>query len=396
MSQSSIKEEASTTSRTKIFISYNHKDKIWFEQLRVYLKPFEREGLIDVWDDSVIRAGMRWQDEIKKALTTTRVAVLLVSADYIGSDFVANYELPSLIEAASPEELTIIPIIVSPCFYEKTWLQHFPPFNPSSKPLSKMNKHNQAETLNNLVSKIKDALGSSVYNKNASLQRESDNLERSLNIARRNLNILEEQQAMFGPLYLPPHLATQIEDTRKQLADLESRKASLPKYLQSRLTPVNFNVNLEFPSTMRDRVLIVYNRRSREWLERVRIHLRPLEQDLLLEIWEAKDIKTGFKWWQELENTLAATKVIVILVDSDFLASKPVVQNDLTLLLAAAEKDGAKVLPLVTSPSLFDFSTLNQFRAVNDPLKPLSDLEKPEQEEILVQLTVEIVAALEA
>src|SRR5690242_18195551 len=92
---------ASTPSpRNKVFISYSHVDKEWLERLKRHLRPVVREGRLDCWDDTHIRPGDDWKQEIRNALDTAQAAVLLISADFFASDFIDESELPPLLAAA--------------------------------------------------------------------------------------------------------------------------------------------------------------------------------------------------------------------------------------------------------------------------------------------------------
>jgi Effector-associated domain 5/TIR domain len=130
----------------KLFVSYSHADKEWLERLRVHLKPLDRAGKIDFWDDTRIPHGAKWRQEIQKALDAASIAVLLVSADFLASDFVASEELPKLLHAEAQRGLRVIPIIVGPClFNDMPALSEFQAANPPDKPLSSMSKHAQDE-----------------------------------------------------------------------------------------------------------------------------------------------------------------------------------------------------------------------------------------------------------
>ena len=70
-----------------VFISYSHADRKWLERLQVHLRPLIRDSIADIWDDTRIKPGDSWQLEIRKALESASVAVLLISADFLASEF---------------------------------------------------------------------------------------------------------------------------------------------------------------------------------------------------------------------------------------------------------------------------------------------------------------------
>lgn len=116
--------------RQSVFVSYSHSDRYFLDRLLMHLKPLEREGLIDLWVDTRLRAGDRWKKEIEKALRRATVAVLLVSADSLASDFITDNELPPLLRSAEERGTRIIPLVVRPCrFARDKNLRHFQALN---------------------------------------------------------------------------------------------------------------------------------------------------------------------------------------------------------------------------------------------------------------------------
>jgi len=106
--------------RTRVFVSYSHKDKEWLDRLHVHLRPLVRNNTLDVWSDGRINPGQDWKTEIEEAISKAKVAILLVSADFLASDFIVEDELPPLLEKAEKEGAKIFPIVVSPCRFIET------------------------------------------------------------------------------------------------------------------------------------------------------------------------------------------------------------------------------------------------------------------------------------
>jgi hypothetical protein len=120
-------------------ISYCHRDREFLDRLRIHLKPLEKEFKIDIWDDTRIRGGSEWGADIRAAIQSAKVAILLISADFLGSDFIMEHELPALLESKAIVDKAILPIIVRPCSYEATeGLSSLQALNSSEETLADM------------------------------------------------------------------------------------------------------------------------------------------------------------------------------------------------------------------------------------------------------------------
>jgi hypothetical protein len=129
--------------RTKVFISYSHRDVAFRERLETHLTPLERTGTIERWDDTRLRTGQRWQSEIEQALASARIAILLVSPDFLASSFIQNEELPKLLAAEQERGLVIMSVILKPCRFGNTALAQFQALNPPEQYLAKLPEHEQ-------------------------------------------------------------------------------------------------------------------------------------------------------------------------------------------------------------------------------------------------------------
>ena len=94
--------------RDLVFVSYSHQNPEWCERLLILLKPFVRQGRLQVWADRYIEHGSLWRRDIDTALDRTAVGVILLTPELLASDFVADVEIPRLLRAAQAGELTLL------------------------------------------------------------------------------------------------------------------------------------------------------------------------------------------------------------------------------------------------------------------------------------------------
>jgi hypothetical protein len=146
-------------SRPNVFISYNHSDREYLDRLLIHLKPLEKEGLIDLWVDARLRAGDRWKKEIERALGRATVAILLVSADFLASDFITENELPPILKGAEEKGTRIIPLIVKPCrFTRDKNLRHFQAINDPKEALILLAEGDQEKHYDALTAEVEKTL----------------------------------------------------------------------------------------------------------------------------------------------------------------------------------------------------------------------------------------------
>src|SRR5262249_7623772 len=150
-----------------IFVCYARKDneavdtsKRWLDRLLEFLAPMRRDKLIALFCDNDIRTGEDWHARIQAQLAAAKVAVIMVSQSLLASEYIANSELPVLLQKAAKNGLKIIAILVRPCSVTTTKFKFPDPkfgpeefsfatiqtVNPLSKALSEMTEPEQDHT----------------------------------------------------------------------------------------------------------------------------------------------------------------------------------------------------------------------------------------------------------
>jgi len=96
----------------RLFLSYSHKDESLRNELETHLKLMQRQRLIEAWHDRLIEAGDEWKNKIDEKLEHAEIILLLVSADFIASDYCYEKEMKRALERHEKGEASVIPIIV--------------------------------------------------------------------------------------------------------------------------------------------------------------------------------------------------------------------------------------------------------------------------------------------
>lgn len=139
----------------RVFLSYSHKDEKWKEQLATHLGVLATQHGIDIWDDRRIKAGENWEGEIEDALSRARVAILLVSADFLNSEFVARREIPQILLMNQQKGLKIFPIIVRHCPWQVVpWLSRLQIRPRGAQPLSTLSENDAEAALSNVAVEV--------------------------------------------------------------------------------------------------------------------------------------------------------------------------------------------------------------------------------------------------
>ncbi len=106
-----------------VFIGYSRQDETEKDRLLTHLGVLQQEGLINLWSDDQIGTGVAWEAEISQTIARATVALLLISADFLNSDFILGQVVPPLLERQEREGLLVFPVIAKHCAWQTVeWL----------------------------------------------------------------------------------------------------------------------------------------------------------------------------------------------------------------------------------------------------------------------------------
>src|SRR5947209_1302849 len=127
-----------------IFFSYAHEDEALRNELAKQLKLMKRQGFINEWYDRDIDAGTEWKHAIDEHLNTAQIILLLVSPDFISSDYCYETEMMRAMKRYEAREVRVIPVILRPCDWHSAPFGKLQALPRNAKPITTWSNRDDA------------------------------------------------------------------------------------------------------------------------------------------------------------------------------------------------------------------------------------------------------------
>jgi len=144
------------SSSINVFISYSPEDQDLQEKLDQHLANLKRQGKIQAWHRGVIEAGAEWDVAIKNQLETAQIILLLISANFIASDYCYDQQLQRALQRHDAGTARVIPVILRPTDWQNSAFSHLSPLPSNGQAITSW--ANRDEAFVNVVAGIRDAI----------------------------------------------------------------------------------------------------------------------------------------------------------------------------------------------------------------------------------------------
>ncbi|MBX3086301.1 MAG: toll/interleukin-1 receptor domain-containing protein [Anaerolineae bacterium] len=190
--------------------SYSHKDEEIRERILVHLAPLKHQGKIVEWHDRKIEPGDSWATEISSQLDAADLILLLVSADFLASEYCFGVEVERAMSRLKRGEVKVIPILLKPCLWEESRFSELQILPRDAKPISSWASLDDA--LKNIATEIKSVV-SDAPPSSSKLATEITNL---LHFDT-SINLVREQIRAYANLYerIRQHMRASDERTNR-------------------------------------------------------------------------------------------------------------------------------------------------------------------------------------
>ncbi|GHO50830.1 FxSxx-COOH system tetratricopeptide repeat protein [Ktedonospora formicarum] len=120
----------------EVFISCAQKDERYLQQLKNHLSVLERQGLISVWHHHLILPGTNSEKAIDEHINTASIIILLISADFIASDYCYSVEMKQALKRHGTNTARVIPVVVRPCNWQELPIGGLQPLPANARPIN--------------------------------------------------------------------------------------------------------------------------------------------------------------------------------------------------------------------------------------------------------------------
>ena len=129
----------------QVFFSYSHEDEELRDELAKQLSILKHQKVITSWHDRRIRPGEEWSRKIAENLETAELILLLVSTDFLASDYIRNVELPHALSRHQENTARVVPIILRNCLWKQSEFAQLQVLPTDGHPIISDQWHNRDE-----------------------------------------------------------------------------------------------------------------------------------------------------------------------------------------------------------------------------------------------------------
>lgn len=221
-----------------IFFAYSREDSKLRERLDKHLSGLRRRNFINTWYDGEIDAGTEWEKEIDFNLSKADIILLLISADFIASDYCYEIEMKRAIQRHENGEAIIIPILLNPCDWSDLPFSKIQGLPQNGKPITSTFWDSQETALNEIANSIKESVDKLRHKKSQHLKSITEVLKDKDNKLRITLEQIEE-------LTLDKEIIEEtIDKSRKLINELDEKIRNLTKGIEEQTNTFELNKSL--------------------------------------------------------------------------------------------------------------------------------------------------------
>jgi hypothetical protein len=130
----------------KIFLSYSHRDEDIKNELDIHFAPLKRSGKAQTWSDRDIELSSEWDEDIKRELEEADIILLLISANFIASNYIWDNELKRAMERHEAKTARVIPIFAKKCEFQNMPFAKLQGLPKNAKPIATFADRDEAYT----------------------------------------------------------------------------------------------------------------------------------------------------------------------------------------------------------------------------------------------------------